>query len=222
MTDDYPSIPTTIRQAVRLVCVLTGISAAGLIVFAAIQPLLGDAGKPAWILVGFEAVVLAASVLGWVLARDRFREGPGLALACIAGSILVGSALGGLSAQWGVGPIPLKLLLAARGLGAMLLAGLGGWMVLARDPRAWPVFVKGLIAASPILALIAWFGVKGGAFLDPVLSLSAIYKFAALGVGGIVLAFSLCAGVHLIVKAFAFGRFAQDEVAPGIISGKKA
>jgi hypothetical protein len=84
------------------------------------------------------------------------------------------------------------------------------------------VFAKAVLTGVPLLALAAWFALKGGAFMDPILSLPAVYKVLSLGIAGLVLAISLSASVHLVVKAFSYGRFAQDDLPQPGAPAKKA
>ena len=213
--DLYPAIPPRIRMLVAIICGCILLSALALAVAGVFQPLLARDAKPAWILVGFECVSIVAAVLGILFSRGMFRQGPGLALACIAGTILLGSGLGGFSAQWAIGNQSIKILVAARAAAAVMIGLCGAACVLGRDPRGWPTFIKGLLYGSPILALGVWFAIKGGAFLAAVNGLSTMGMVIAYGAGSLILAISLCMSVHLVVKAFEYGRFSQDQLGAG-------
>lgn len=160
---------------------------------------------------GFEFVTISAAVVGVIFWRGQFRNGPGLALACVAGTILLASGLGGLSVQWTVANQSIKLLIAARAAAAMIIALCGAACVLGRDSRGWPTFIKGVVWGIPLIALAGWFAKAGGAFLDPVNNLGTVARMIAYGMGTLVLGICMCVSVHLIVKAFEFGRFKQDE-----------
>lgn len=160
---------------------------------------------------GFELVSIAAAVVGIHFWRGQFRHGPGLALACVGGTILVASGLGGLSATWLVAGQSIKLLVLARAAAAVTIAICGAACVLGRDPKGWPTFLKGLAWGMPLIALVAWYAKAGGAFLDPVNNLGTVARMTAYGLGSLVLGICMCVSVHLVVKAFEYGRFAQDE-----------
>ncbi len=216
MLDQYPPVSPKIRLLAGVNSAAVLVSAVALAIGAVCQPFLVDGLKPAWILMGFELVSLTAAVMGILFWRGQFRHGPGLALACVAGTILLASGLGGLSAQWTVANQSIKLLVVARAAAAGLIALSGAACVLGRDPRGWPTFLKGVLWGLPILALAAWFVKAGGAFLDPVNNLGTVARMIAYGLGSLVIGISMCVSVHLIVKAFEFGRFKQDEEDAGV------
>jgi|GEM_PF-2102006 len=167
--------------------------------------------KPAWTAVGFELVTLVAAVLGIVMAGNRFREGPALALACIGGTILVSSGLGYLAsgASGQAGDAQVRLALAARIALALAISFLGAWNALGRRPLQWKLAVHGgaLAIAGPVLGLLHrqtdgnWFtGPEGG-------SLGMI----GLGLLGLTLI------AFAVTSVFAFVRSGMCE--PGDTSG---
>lgn len=183
----YP-IPQYVRVAIGTLCAIVAISALGGGVAAVWLP-----EKPAWTAVGFELVTLIAAALGLVMATDKYRNGPGLALACIAGSMLVAAGLGylagGSKGQAGDGSI--RLLLAVRVIMSLTLGLLAASLVLGRRKGQWKLAVHGaaLLAAGPALGLLHrqtdgdWFsGPDGGS-----LGMTAI-AFLALAIVSFVIA----------------------------------
>lgn len=195
----YP-ISKPVRVTIGVVCAVIALTAVGGGIAAYLLP-----EKPAWTAVGFELVTLVTGVLGLVMAGNRFRSGPGLALACIAGTILVSSGLaylaGGSRGQAGDGQV--RMLLASRVVLAGVLAFFAASLVLGRRQRAWKLAIHGaaLAGAGPTLALLHrqtdgnWFaGPEGG----------------SLGVTGVAL-LGLCAACFAVTSVFAFVRSAMAE-----------
>ena len=52
-----------------------------------------------YFLLGFEVVILVATVFGVLLGRRKFGSGAGLGLLCVAGVVLAGSLLGYISCR---------------------------------------------------------------------------------------------------------------------------
>ncbi len=211
MMDQYPPVSQTTRLIVGVISGAVLLSAVALALAAVCQPFIVDGTRPAWILMGFELVSIAAAAVGICFWRGQFRHGPGLALACVGGTILLASGLGGLSATWLVAGQSIKLLVLARAAAAATIGICGAACVLGRDPKGWPTFLKGLAWGLPLIALVAWYAKARGAFLDPVNNMGTVARMIAYGLGSLVLGICVCVSVHLIVKAFEYGRFAQDE-----------
>src|SRR6267142_2051810 len=87
-------VPKPVRLFVGVLCAVVCLSSLGMIVGAMIL-----SPKPVWVLFGFEVVITVATVLGVLFAMGRFQDGQGLAMACVAGTIAVGSFLGWLGAD---------------------------------------------------------------------------------------------------------------------------
>ena len=84
-----PQPPGMIRMLVLFASVILGISA--------LPPLylsIGQLGGFAWAMFGFELVTLLAAIFGVLIGLGRFRDGFGLALACIAGAVLLALVFG--------------------------------------------------------------------------------------------------------------------------------
>lgn len=161
-------------------------------------------------MVGFETVVAVAGVLGVLIGKGRFREGPGLALACVAGTVLMASAMGWLSANRTVGGYSITPVLGLRVLAAAVIGLAGAYCVLSRDPRAWKPAMWGFLTGVPVvLAVGAGMGGSSRRAIEGALgSMGAVG--AVVGVVGLVfLGVCLCASVHLVVKAFEMGRVGE-------------
>src|SRR5437899_6996502 len=107
------TVPQPVRLFVGVLCAAVLLSALGMMLAALF---LSD--KPVWVLFGFEVAISVASVLGILFARGKFQNGQGLAMACVAGTIVVGSFLGWLGTQHHLtttrGDIPLNTWLLGR------------------------------------------------------------------------------------------------------------
>src|SRR6185295_13403195 len=143
--------PRVIRTAVGIVSAAFALSAmlmAPLALFVAPDTILP--------LGGFEIVVVVAGLLGIIWSRGRFLDAPSLALLCIAASVAVASILGYVGATGKIdlgvrGTISLRPWLFGRLGASLLLCAIAAGLALARDRRSIPVFMKGLIAAAPIV-----------------------------------------------------------------------
>lgn len=166
--------------------------------------------RPTWMLFGFEVVTVLASLLGIQAGRGRFREGPGLALASIGGTIAVASFLGWVSIR---GELPLKnssismnAWLAGRVAAGALLAMVGALSVLGRDRRSWGYLLRAGIAALPLGVLGAAAVLYRGRLVDLISGLPGILGVVTWAVLGVVCAVALCAAAHCTIRAFECGR----------------
>src|SRR5262245_43109895 len=128
-TIQFP-VPRTIRLLVQATCLAVLASAVGSAILAGAAPLLVPDQRPSWALVGFELVVLVACVQGVLFGRGRFGQGPGLALACVGGTILVASGLGWAGSGKQLLGHSLTPLLGARLLAVAVIGICGAWCVL--------------------------------------------------------------------------------------------
>jgi hypothetical protein len=99
---------------------------------------------PVWTMAGFEACIAIAGVLGLFLGLGYYRQAPGLALACIAGTILLASFLGHRGAAGTLGNFSLATWFLARIALGLVLAALSALVVLVRNRRSWPTLFKGV------------------------------------------------------------------------------
>lgn len=156
-----PDLPPT-SAASRLVAAVVGVMAvvASVVTLGAV---LFRADQPYWMVVGFEVVVLGAGVYGVLIAKGRFRDGPGMALLCVAGTLLVAGVLGYYSTKSTPGA-PAQLLLRGTAVpmkpwallhvgGALLLAGASAFEVLRRNSRSVYYLARAAMAGVPLAAL---------------------------------------------------------------------
>lgn len=205
-----PAVAKWVRVLSLAVSGVVFLSALGLVVADAGIGYILPGQKPSWLLVGFEAVVAVAGFLGLMFGAGRFGEGPGLALACIAGTILMGSGLGWLSAAQQIGGHSLTPLLGLRVLAAGILGLLGAYCVLSRDPRAWKPAIWGVGTALPILVAVGlMMRAPSRRAIESALGSWGIAGAAVGFVALVVLGVCLCASVHLLVKAFEMGRVGE-------------
>lgn len=210
----YP-ISKTIRVAIGLLSAAIAITS-----LAAAIAILVIPTPPDWLMFGFELVVLAAAITGIYVARGRFSEGPGLALACIAGSIVACTVLSYvryINSGRSLGQFPLDLIFLSRLAGAGFLGVLGAMVILLRNPgRSCPLLIKGLVLGFPVLALGAVVLVPQfkallgplGRIQGPTRAIVALVVFAAAGV-------LVSASVHLVIKAFEAGRDPHEQAQGG-------
>ncbi|HEX2837524.1 MAG TPA: hypothetical protein VHN77_05300 [Phycisphaerales bacterium] len=146
----------------RLVAAVVG-AIAVVVSLLTVGAVLLRADQPYWMVVGFEVVVLGAGVYGLLIARGRFRDGPGMALLCVAGTLLVAGVLGFYSTKSTPGA-PAQLMLRGTAVpmkpwamlhigGALLLAGASAFEVLRRSSRSMYYMARAAMAGVPLAAL---------------------------------------------------------------------
>jgi len=166
------------------------------------------APRPAWVLFGFELVVVAAGVIGVGFSRRRFQEGQGLTLVCIAGSVFAAAVLSWLGNRQGVtlvesrGQTSLLGFAAVRLAIAAFFAIAASYAVLRRTAGARAYAIRAGVALLALASLGAafWFGRGQIASLAPFVA--GAVKLVALTVGMIL----ICAGGHCAIRAFESGR----------------
>lgn len=185
----------------------SGISAIVLL-SAAVAILAGGlASPPPFFMLGFEAVIALACVFGVLVGLGRFGSGPAIALACVAGTIGIGSLLGYLGAGRRLGGVDLTPFLFGRGAAAGSIAMIAAVFVLKRDARrSLPALLRGLgFAAALAVFLAAIYWIRPQVFAHGPLA-----KAALVIVSGVVGLGLLSAAVHYTIKAFAHGKFSSD------------
>lgn len=203
----YP-LPKTIRVLTAALC---GIVLATSVLGAIASVALLD--RPAWTFFGFQVVTAVAAVLGVVMGFGRFREGPGMALACIAGTIFVAAVLGYLSMQPPeIAGRPLKPWLIGRLAVCGILGLMAAWCVLSRDARSWPSLVKGLVLALPVvMALGVTYVPAARGLVRSLMGGGVVTAIVASVAAFVVLGSLLCASTHLVIRAFEYGRREDAE-----------
>ncbi len=208
-----PAPPTWMRSLVGLLCGLVAVSAllmAGAALFLS--------AKPAWLVLAFEISALTSAVVGLFFAKGRFADAPGLTLASIGSSFVVGAFLAWLSVQGQMqvkgseAPISIGMWMYARVAAGAILCGLGALHVLSRRPVSASYVVKGLFAGVPLTAVAA------GAFLMRA-KLAAFASEApgwlislAACLGGLFFIILFSASVHCMIRAFEEG--AEEKLTP--------
>jgi hypothetical protein len=202
--------PKLVRLVVGVLCAAVGLSALGLGLGAAFA-----GPKVVWVLLGFEVVTLAAGVIGVLFALGRFREAPGLALACVAGTFFVAAVLGyvgsGRQLPLAEGGIALKGMLLARLAAAMVVGGGGGGLVLARDRRSWGYLIKSAALGGPVLLALGVYAASPVRVRGALDSLPGWLVAVGLIVGGLLGIVMVSASVHLLVRAFELGKLEEGS-----------
>jgi hypothetical protein len=137
---------------------LTGLLS-GLVLLSAAATLLASfviPARPVWPLIGFEVLIVLAGVYGVLSARGAFGEGPGLAHACVSGTVFAASVLGFLGATGQIGEHGLQSWLLARVALSASIGFIGAWIVLRRTPGAALMALRG---ATYTAAAIGFTGV---------------------------------------------------------------
>lgn len=160
-------------------------------------------------MLGFEVVIALACVFGVLVGIGRFGSGPAIALACVAGTIGIGSLLGYLGAGRRLGGVDLTPFLFGRGAAAGAIAMIAAVIVLKRDARrSVPSLVRGLAFAAALAGFLA-----AAYWIRPqVFAYGPLAKAAMVIVSGIVGLGLLAAAVHYTIKAFEHGKFSNDAV----------
>lgn len=203
-------------KLVRLVVGLLGgaVALSGLAMAAAA---VGVSPKVNWVLLGFELVMAAAGVMAILFSRGLFQDGPGLALACIAGTVFVSAVLGYFGSDRRLvtssgGELSLKWFLIARVLAALALAMLGAMIVLLRNRRSLAYLAKAAATGGPVLLIGAVYVLAPDRVRAVLNALPGWATLIALGFAGVLAVVLLSASIHLLIRAFEEGR--TDNAAP--------
>lgn len=149
-----------------LVTLLSGLIALWALVGAILSVAL--APTPIWTLLGFEAVIAVAGGLGVFLGLGKYREAPALAIACVAGTILVGSFLGYRGSAGAIGSLSLKPWIMGRLAIGLTLALLAALTVLVRNRQSWPALFAGLAFAAIPGVLFGMFALAAVGYGRPI------------------------------------------------------
>jgi hypothetical protein len=208
-----PPVPKHIRLLAFLVGIAISLSALALAIAAVTLPLLAPGERPAWMLFGFELVVLVTGILVALFGRGRFADGPGLALGTLAGTLVIASAFGWIATGRQVAGVALFPVLAFRLVSAAALAAAGAYCVLSRNPRSWRLFAIGCLCGLPCAAAaVAFLLPAGRRSMLNFISGGGIFQTSVALILLIALGCLLCASGHLIINAFELGR--TDAAAP--------
>jgi hypothetical protein len=216
----YP-FPRAIQIVVGIIC--------GLVLLSTLPTLIASVAlspRPVWIMFGFEVVVALACVLGLMVARGKFNEGPALAVLCVAGPIFVGAIL----AYFGVGraltlsgreePISLTGWLLARVAAALLLAAMAAVLVLMRSRRCWNYAAKAAGAGAPLVLALGVAVMYRGPVASALGGLPGLVQIGLGGLAAVVGVVLFSAAAHYTIRAFEEGRL--DAEAASSTTGAKS
>jgi hypothetical protein len=174
---------------------------------ALLAPVLSPGAKASWVLFGFEVVVVVAAALGILFGRGRFGEAPGLALACVAGTILIASLLGWQASGRTLMGRSLTPLLAWRAVASLALAAAAALCVLSRDPRAVRRAGLGAVMVLPAVLVVAGALTRPGRrILSAAVGQNPVQQVLVCTMGGLVVGGLFAAGGHQLIRAFEMGR----------------
>lgn len=202
-----PALSTPVRILVLFASVAVLVVSAVVAPASAALPLFVKDAKPDWALFGFEVVTAAAAVLGVLQGLGHFRSGPGLGLACVAGTVLVAGVLGWKGANGRLGGFSLTPMLAVHVGAGLALGAAGAWAVLSRRPGALWTAARGALLILPVAVVVGGLASRRGmALADRVLSASQSVQFIVVSVGFLAATALVAAGAHLVIRAFEMGR----------------
>lgn len=206
----------------------------GVLALVTIGAVLTRADQPYWMVVGFEVVVLAASAVALLFSRGKFRDGPGMALLCVAGPIFVAGVLGYLSTKPTASlllhgrAVAMKPWALAHAGAAGVLAMLSAYEVMRRNTRSLYYLARAAMAGAPLAAMLAaaWMlyrksqtaqaayealvedailkGQSPPPTPEPFLPPSVTWLGGSLG--AVVALVLFCACAHCVIRAFEMGR----------------
>lgn len=163
---------------------------------------------------GFEGLLALCGVTGILLALGKFRDGPGLALALIAISIVVCTGLGLVSQQLAARQVLRSPWFLGRFGLALAFAGVGAWSVLGRDPRSLRSVRQGAIWLGLGFVTVAAIALVWKVW-RPQSAGMKVAAITALLASGVALVAFVSVGINLVIRAFEFGRLEQTAIAPG-------
>jgi len=173
------SIPAGLRIAIAILSALVLASA-----LATVGIAWAVAGRPSWALLGFEFLTLMAGAFGLAAANGKFRDGPGIALACVAGTVLAASIFGYLGTTGQIGDWKLHGWLIARATAAGLIGLLAAWVVLRRTPGAWVLAIRGAIYTAASVGFVGLLALFDGE-IRPSGGSARLVSHAALSIAAI-------------------------------------
>lgn len=197
--------PAPIRMGVLALCALVAVSTLPWLWMA-----LGEFGGFAWGLFGFELIALMGCLLTALvcLGRVKINGAMPLAIACLAGTLLVGVVFGlYVDGRAVIGDNPTlrpwitnTVLLRVGVIG--LLALLATLDVYRRDARTWGLVLRAAVFLVPVLAILAWFRLKGlPAVANEAGEMSPV-RMVLVIVGGLVFGILLSIGGHFLIRSF--------------------
>jgi hypothetical protein len=187
------------------------------------------AANTPWILIGFEAVVIVASIIGILFALGRVPEGQGLALLCVAGTFPFAAFCTWLSLapthELVLNPdkpgVSLSTWAVARGGAGALLALIAAYAVLRRQPMvSIGYLIRAALAIAPVI-LIGGLIKLAPAVVQKVTDVLPDWLAAVIAViAGLVALVLISVSAHCVIRSFEAGR--TDELGTGQASRAKA
>ncbi|MFI4898084.1 MAG: hypothetical protein ACIARR_09680 [Phycisphaerales bacterium JB059] len=201
-----PEPPASLRRAVLGVSLILGLSSLGGLALA-------GAGAESVVIgmLGFEVVVFVAAVIAVLAGLGRFTSGYGLALACVAGTVLGASVLGFVDGRPNFVSSPdlaraLEALVLVRLGVALALAALASLVVFVRRRSSWGYLGRGLLVGAPVVIAGGLVGLFArGWVLTPREGAMEAIRVGSIILGAMVLGGFFCASVHLIIRAYQAG-----------------
>ncbi len=131
-------------------------------------------------------------------------------MACVAGTIAVGSFLGWLGAGHHLTikgtDISLTTWLAGRLASAVALGLVGAVLVLSRNRQSWSYLFKAALAGAPLIILLGVYALKRSAMSSAMGQLPDWVLGLVGTIGGLVAVVLISASVHCLIRAFEMGR----------------
>lgn len=158
--------------------------------------------RPAWFMLGFEALVALTGVLGLAWLRGGELRRSSMALACVAGVCLLMSLVGYLSVKGQLGGLGLKGWLVVRGAMSALVLFAAAAAALDGHRDLWRMFARGGVCALVLLAGAASAYAFRGAIASGLGGIDGLVRFA-LGVVALgVIGGAACYAGHVLIRAF--------------------
>lgn len=205
-----PAALKSTRVIAGLLSVLLGIASVAIIAMNLI------AGRQTeYLALSLEACGLLAGVVGWFFYRGKYSQGPGMALACVAGTFFTVAVLSGWVAlrremQLANGSaLNLSLLTYARVALSLAVAGLGAFEVLRRNHKSFAYLVRAAATLGPLgLLALGMYAGRAGLAAGTLLGASWL-TWTVTGLAVVLLMALACAGLHFVIRAFEAGRASQ-------------
>lgn len=175
------------------------------------------ATSPRWDLLGFELIALSAAVIAILFGLGKFREGPGMAMLAVAGTVFASAVLGfvGVGQQIALkgqaAPMSLQTYVVVRVAIAGAFALMAVLMVLTRNKAALTAALKSLYAWVPIAIILIAIINKGA--IANMLSGAPQFIGPTLGViAGLALVGFIAAAAHMTIRAFELARDPEEDL----------
>jgi tetrahydromethanopterin S-methyltransferase subunit D len=170
-----------------------------------------------WLLTGLESCIVLGGVFGVLFGLGKFQEGPGMAIACVAGTVFAGAVLSWVSVKSGLtlhggGAASPKPMLFARLAISGALGALAAFEVLKRSRQSVHYILRALATGVPLLA-IALAGWRFGGSIAGAAAPAWIVWTVVVVVATLACVL-FCACAHCVIRAFEVGRL-DAPPAPG-------